>query len=198
MPRISKEISVRMLKGSLKLIGAVAVAAMLLCSAAWVVASAQSQRAQASAPFGLGGCGQPTNTPAPTATKSVVGVEPRATAASPKTTEISGAQIAVVVDAGRDCIPTHAGAPVRLCPTGSGWWIYDSATGQILHDAEGRLAYVPFLEELPIGQAKALFASERLNALWLGDQVAVWTRYGDGKAYVFSIFVGGRVAHWQW
>ena len=47
-------------------------------------------------------------------------------------------------------------------------------------------------------QAAVVFASERLIALWLGNQVAVWTRYADGKAYVFSILVGGRVAHWEW
>ena len=103
-------------------------------------------------------------------------------------------------DPGRACIPTHAGAPVRLCPTGSGsgWWIYDSETGQILQDADGRLAHVPFVERLPAGEAQALFASKRLVAVWMGNHVVVSTRYEDGKAYVFSVLEGGRVVHWQW
>ncbi len=89
---------------------------------------------------------------------------------------------------------------MRLCPThsGSGWWIYDSATGQILQDADGWKAYVPHVERLPAGSTRVLFASKRLVAVWLGNQVAVSTRYADGKAYVFSVFEGGRVVHWQW
>ena len=103
-------------------------------------------------------------------------------------------------DPGQRCIPTHAAAPVRLCPThsGSGWWIYDSATGQILQDADSRLAYVPHVERLPAGSTRVLFASDALVAVWLGNQVAVSTRYADGKAYVFSVLEGGRIVHWQW
>lgn len=117
------------------------------------------------------------------------------------TTEIAGiSQANSRPDPGRACIPTHAAAPVRLCPThsGSGWWIYDSATGQILQDADGWKAYVPHVERLPAGSTRVLFASKRLVAVWLGNQVAVSTRYADGKAYVFSVFEGGRVVHWQW
>ena len=89
---------------------------------------------------------------------------------------------------------------MRLCPTrsGSGWWIYDSVTGQILQDAEGQLAYVPFVARLPAGRARLLFASERLVAVWLGNHIAISTRYADGKPYVFSVLEGGRIAHWQW
>ena len=116
----------------------------------------------------------------------------------PTTTRFSNGKRAV--DPGRNCIPTHAGAPVRLCPTGSGsgWWIYDSETGQILQDGEGRLAHVPFVERLPAGEAQVLFASKRLVAVWMGNRVVVSTRYEDGKAYVFSVLEGGRVVHWQW
>ena len=121
-----------------------------------------------------------------------------AATAKPTTTNFSRAKTAV--DRGRACIPTHAGAPVRLCPThsGSGWWIYDSRTGQILRDARGRLAYVPFVEGLPIGRELRLFASERLVVVWLGREVAVWTRYEDGKPYLFHVEHGGRVAHLVW
>ena len=103
-------------------------------------------------------------------------------------------------DPGRACIPTHAAAPVRLCPThsGSGWWIYDSETGQILQDPDGRLAHVPFVERLPAGQVQVLFASERLVAVWMGKHVVISTRYAYGKAYVFSLIEGGKVVHWQW
>ena len=165
--------------------------------------------AQASAVFCRGGCGEPTATAADTVTPtaaaeqssnrqtSVAAPRPRTT---PEIVARAERVSASKPDAGRYCIPTHAGAPVRLCPTGSrsGWWIYDSETGQILQDGEGRLAYVPFPKRLRAGQAEVIFASERLIALWLGNQVVVWTRYADGKAYVFSILVGGRVAHWQW
>ena len=89
---------------------------------------------------------------------------------------------------------------MRLCPTrsGSGWWIYDSATGQILQDADGRLAYVPHIERLPAGKALPVFGSERLVALWVGENLVVSTRYEDGKPYVFSVLAGGRIVHWQW
>ena len=103
-------------------------------------------------------------------------------------------------DGGRNCIPGHAAAPVRLCPThsGSGWWIYDSRSGKILRDGEGQLVHVPFVELLPAGRALLLSSSTRLTAEWTGDHVRISTRYADGKAYVFAIFPGGRVAHWEW
>ena len=87
-----------------------------------------------------------------------------------------------------------------MCPThsGSGWWIYDSRTGQILRDAGGQLAHVPFVERLPIGEELKLFASERLVVVWLGREVAVWTRYADGKPYLFHVKHGGRVVHVVW
>ena len=165
------------------------------------------QDAQASAVFCLGGCNtaDETATISPTSTLETTWIT-TPTEPAPEGTPTPKTEIAIISransrpDAGRSCIPKHAGAPVRLCPTGSGsgWWIYDSVTGQILQDGEGRLAYVPYPKRLRAGQAAVVFASERLIALWLGNQVAVWTRYADGKAYVFSILVGGRVAHWQW
>ena len=151
----------------------------------------------------------PTSTPVPwpappigdaTIPTPVVVVSSTPIAVKPVTTEVAEAGIAVAVDAGRDCIPKHAGAPVRLCPThsGSGWWIYDSETGQIFQDAAGRLAYVFHVKHLPAGRVQVLFASERLVATWMGMHVVVRTRYGDGKAYVFSISAGGRIAHREW
>ena len=151
----------------------------------------------------------PTSTPVPwpappigdaTIPTPVVVVSSTPIAVKPVTTEVAEAGIAVAVDAGRDCIPKHAGAPVRLCPThsGSGWWIYDSATGQVLQDVGGKLAYVPFVESLPIGRELRLFASERVIAVWLGREILVSTRYADGKAYMFHVKHGGRVAHLVW
>ena len=141
----------------------------------------------------------PATTPASMSTKTPT-AEPPATAAKPVSTQIPQARIAIAVDPGRHCIPHHAAAPVRLCPThsGSGWWIYDTRTGQILHDNAGRLAHVPFNERLPAGQVQVLFKSSRLLAVWLGNQVVISTTYANGKAYVFSIFTGGRTAHWNW
>ena len=126
---------------------------------------------------------------------------PPAATVKPVSTQIPGTRIAARPDPGRHCIPHHAAAPVRLCPTqgpGSGWWIYDARTGQILHDNAGRLAHVPFNERLPAGQVQVLFKSSRLLAVWLGNQVVISTTYANGKAYVFSIFTGGRTAHWNW
>ena len=125
---------------------------------------------------------------------------PPAATVKPVSTQIPETRIAARPDPGRHCIPHHAAAPVRLCPThsGSGWWIYDAHTGQILHDNAGRLAHVPFNERLPAGQVQVLFKSSRLLAVWLGNQVVISTTYADGKAYVFSIFTGGRTAHWNW
>ena len=136
-----------------------------------------------------------TATPSPAPATETAGP-----AVKPITTEIPMAGIAAAPDPGRACIPTHAGAPVRLCPTrsGSGWWIYDSATGQVLQDGEGRLAHVPFVERLPAGEAQVLFASKGLVAVLMWNRVVVSTRYEDGKAYVFSVNEGGRIVHWQW
>ena len=138
-------------------------------------------------------------TSTPTLAPVSVSVPPAATV-KPVSTQIPGTRIAARPDPGRHCIPHHAAAPVRLCPThsGSGWWIYDARTGQILHDNEGRLAHVPFNERLPAGQVQVLFKSSRLLAVWLGNQVVISTTYANGKAYVFSIFTGGRTAHWNW
>ena len=138
-------------------------------------------------------------TSTPTLTPVSVSVPPAATV-KPVSTQIPGSRIAARPDPGRNCIPHHAAAPIRLCQTGSGsgWWIYDTQTGQILHDNEGRLAHVPFNESLPTGQVQVLFKSSRLLAVWLGSQVVISTTYADGKAYVFSIFSGGRTAHWNW
>ena len=140
-----------------------------------------------------------TPTSTPTLAPVSVSVPPAATV-KPVSTQIPGTRIAARPDPGRNCIPHHAAAPVRLCPThsGSGWWIYDARTGQILHDNEGRLAHVPFNERLPAGQVQVLFKSSRLLAVWLGSQVVISTTYANGKAYVFSIFTGGRTAHWNW
>ena len=57
---------------------------------------------------------------------------------------------------------------------------------------------MPFNERLPAGQVQVLFKSSRLLAVWLGNQVVISTTYANGKAYVFSIFTGGRTAHWNW
>ena len=140
-----------------------------------------------------------TPTSTPTLAPVSVSVPPAATV-KPVSTQIPGTRIAARPDPGRNCIPHHAAAPVRLCPThsGSGWWIYDARTGQILHDNDGRLAHVPFNERLPAGQVQVLFKSSRLLAVWLGNQVVISTTYANGKAYVFSIFTGGRTAHWNW
>ena len=118
----------------------------------------------------------------------------------PAPTSAPATETLVAVDAGRTCIPTHAGAPVRLCPTGSGsgWWVYDSETGQILQDDDGRLAHVPHIERLPAGEDRTLFASDALVAVWIDRHVVVSTRYADGKPYVFSVFEAGRVVHWEW
>ena len=53
-------------------------------------------------------------------------------------------------------------------------------------------------ERLPAGQGRLLFASDALVAVWIDRHVVVSTRYADGKAYVFSVFAGGRVVHWEW
>ena len=89
---------------------------------------------------------------------------------------------------------------MRLCPTGSGsgWWIYDSESGQVLQDGEGRLAYIAHVERLPAGRARVLFVSDRLVALWADRHVLISTRYADGKPYVFSVLAGGRIVHWSW
>ena len=142
-----------------------------------------------------------TVTPTSTATLAPVSVSvPPAATVKPVSTQIPGTRIAARPDPGRHCIPHHAAAPIRLCQTGSGsgWWIYDARTGQILHDNAGRLAHVPFNERLPAGQVQVLFKSSRLLAVWLGNQVVISTTYANGKAYVFSIFTGGRTAHWNW
>ena len=138
-----------------------------------------------------------TATATPSAAPATETVGP---AVKPITTEIPMAGIAAAPDPGRACIPTHAGAPVRLCRTGSGsgWWIYDSRTGQILQDDDGRLAHVPFVERLPAGEAQVLFSSKRLVAVWLGNHLVISTRYANGKAYVFLMLQGGKIAHWEW
>ena len=51
---------------------------------------------------------------------------------------------------------------------------------------------------MPAGQVQLLFASERLVAVWMGNHVVFSTRYANGKAYVFLILEGGKIAHWEW
>ena len=103
-------------------------------------------------------------------------------------------------DPGRNCIPKHPAAPVRLCPThsGSGWWVYASATGQIVEDGGGRLAYVPYWRLVQGLSERSIFVSEALAIIWTGNDILISTRYPDGKAYVFSVLAGGRIVHHQW
>ena len=110
-----------------------------------------------------------------------------------------------VQDPGRACIPTHAGAPVRLCETGSGsgWWLVWFGQGR---SATGPHVFFPEVlaaagaETGVVLQAENPLTGMPLLVWWNAPRrvVVVLTLYGDEKVYVFAVDEGRRVLHLYW
>ena len=106
------------------------------------------------------------------------------------------------------CLPKHAARPVALCETGSGsgWWLhFVAADGQVVTGPHVR--FVSGLAELASETVPVYLVQEispttgmPVTVVWLPAVQAVQVRtwYADGKPYVFLVFEGGRVAHWEW
>ena len=182
--------------------------------------------AQASAPFCLGGCAEPTE---PTATRwptrrpatgipvTDTPIPPPTAVVKPLPTQLSDAKISVAApqrtrisrnrtsNSQPGCIPAHAAAPVRLCPTGSGsgWWVYYFGRGRSMSGPH--LAYPRTLVAQKTGSGLVLQTVHPLTgapvaAWWDAELRVLWlhTRYADGKLYVMAINEIGSVRHVTW
>ena len=103
------------------------------------------------------------------------------------------------------CIPVFAGAPVRMCESGSGsgWWLQFYGWGR---SATGpHVAFPEVYAERGTETGVVLQAQNPLTGapllVWYNAQnriVVVLSLYADDKVYVFAVNEGRRVWHLYW
>ena len=90
-----------------------------------------------------------------------------------------------------ECLPTHAAAPVRLCPIDGQW--------QLMYASGSSVVEGPLLEA-PSDSGTNPVNEQPWEYEFVDDTYTLQLRtaYDDGKAYIFTLHENGRVEYLEW